>query len=124
MKKRLFALLCALVLLTTAIPSAGALAGEANRSADILSTLGLVNGTTNAGYDLTAPATRAQAAVLLVRLAGAGEAAAADPWFAGYRDVPSPPTPGAPACCACWVTAMKPGTFPCLTPPSLPSGSA
>ena len=29
MKKRLFALLCALVLLTTAIPSAGALAGEA-----------------------------------------------------------------------------------------------
>ena len=32
MKKRLFALLCALVLLTTAIPSAGALAGEANRS--------------------------------------------------------------------------------------------
>ena len=89
MKKRLFALLCALVLLTTAIPSAGALAGEANRSADILSTLGLVNGTTNAGYDLTAPATRAQAAVLLVRLAGAEEAAAADPWFAGYRDVPA-----------------------------------
>ena len=89
MKKRLFALLCALVLLTTAIPSAGALAGEANRSADILSTLGLVNGTTNAGYDLTSPATRAQAAVLLVRLAGAEEAAAADPWFAGYRDVPA-----------------------------------
>ena len=83
------ALLCALVLLTTAIPSVGALAGEANRSADILSTLGLVNGTTNAGYDLTSPATRAQAAVLLVRLAGAEEAAAADPWFAGYRDVPA-----------------------------------
>ncbi len=27
--------------------------------------------------------------MLLVRLAGAGEAAAADPWFAGYRDVPA-----------------------------------
>ena len=120
MKKRLFALLCALVLLTTAIPSAGALAGEANRSADILSTLGLVNGTTNAGYDLTAPATRAQAAVLLVRLAGAGESL----HWSSARIRPSPPTPGAPACCACWVTAMKPGTFPCLTPPSLPSGSA
>ena len=45
MKKRLFALLCTLILLVGAIPSAGALAGEANRSADILNTLGLVNGT-------------------------------------------------------------------------------
>ena len=89
MKKRLFALLCTLILLVGAIPSAGALAGEANRSADILNTLGPVNGTADAGYNLTAPATRAQAAVLLVRLAGAEDAAAADPWFAGYRDVPA-----------------------------------
>lgn len=89
MKKRLFALLCTLILLVGAIPSAGALAGEANRSADILNTLGLVNGTADAEYNLTAPATRAQAAVLLVRLAGAEDAAAADPWFAGYRDVPA-----------------------------------
>ena len=147
MKKRLFALLCALVLLTTAIPSAGALAGEANRSADIFKYIGSGQRNHQRRVRSDRPATRAQAAVLLVRLAGAEEAAAADPWFAGYRDVPawckdavdyathqgwltgitrwisspilpSPPTPGAPACCACWVTAMKTGTFPCLMPPS------
>ncbi len=88
MKKRLLALLCALVLTLGAVPLAAALEGEAARAADTLATLGLVNGS-GSGYDLDAPATRAQAAVLLVRLAGAEEAAAADPWFAGFRDVPA-----------------------------------
>lgn len=49
----------------------------------------MVQGTADGDYDLDAPATRAQAAVLLVRLAGAQADAAADPWFAGFQDVPS-----------------------------------
>ena len=88
MKKRLFALLCALLLLTGAVPFAAAQEGETLRAADTLNTLGLVNGTDN-GYLLDSPATRAQAAVLLVRLAGAEDAAAADNWSSGYRDLPA-----------------------------------
>ena len=38
--------------------------------------------------DLTKPATRAQAAVLLVRLAGGEKKPDTDGWFAGFRDVP------------------------------------
>ena len=45
MKRKLFALLCALALLISAAPAVFALEGEARRSADILSTLGLVQGT-------------------------------------------------------------------------------
>ena len=67
------------------IPAASALEGEAARAADTLSTLGLIDST----YNLDAPATRAQAAVLLVHLAGAEQAAAADNWLAGFRDVPA-----------------------------------
>ena len=89
MKTRLFALLCALILLLGAVPAAGALAGESTRAADTLSTLGLAQGTVSGGYNLEAPATRAQAAVLLVRLAGGEQAAKADPWFAGFRDLPA-----------------------------------
>ena len=70
MKTKLFALLCALALLVSAVPAASALEGEAVRSADILSTLGLIQGNAAGDYDLDAPATRAQAAVILCRMAG------------------------------------------------------
>ena len=85
MKKRLASFLCALLLVVSAIPAASALEGEAARAADTLSTLGLID----AAYDLDATATRSQAAVLLVKLAGAEQAAAADNWIAGFRDVPA-----------------------------------
>ena len=71
MKKRLFALFCALVLTVSAVPFADALQGESLRAADTLATLNLVRG----DHELDAHATRAQAAVLLVRLAGAEQAA-------------------------------------------------
>ena len=71
MKKRFFALLCALVLLAGAVPAASALEGEAARAADTLAALNIVRG----DYALDAPATRAHAAVLLVRLAGAEQEA-------------------------------------------------
>ena len=89
MKTKLFALLCALALLVRAVPAASALEGEATRSADILSTLGLIHGNTAGEHDLDAPATRAQAAVMLVRLAGAQADAAADIWIGGYLDLPA-----------------------------------
>lgn len=89
MKAKFLALLCALALLIGAVPTAGALAGESDRAADTLATLGLVRGTASGDYALTAPATRAQAAVLLVRLAGGEAAAKTDPWFAGFRDLPA-----------------------------------
>lgn len=89
MKKRVLAFLCALLLLTGAVPFAAAQEGETLRAADALHTLGLINGTGASGYALESPATRAQAAVLLVRLAGAQQDAAADNWFSGYRDVPT-----------------------------------
>ena len=85
MKKRLAALLCALLLTVSGLPAASALEGEAARAADTLTTLGLLDAT----YDLDAPATRAQAAVLLVDLAGAARAAAADNWIAGFLDLPA-----------------------------------
>ena len=67
MKKRLISLVCALVLLVSALPTASALEGEAQRSADTLATLGLMYSSSDYGLDQTA--TRAQAVVLLVRLA-------------------------------------------------------
>lgn len=73
MKKRILAMLCALLLLAGALPAASALEGEAERAADTLAALNLLSGS----YALKDPATRAQAAVLLVRLAGAEKSAAA-----------------------------------------------
>lgn len=87
MKKQFFALLCALALLAGAVPAAAALEGEALRAADALATLNLVEA--SADYALDEPATRAQAAVLLVRLAGAEQAAAKDLWISGFTDVPA-----------------------------------
>ena len=88
MKAKLLAILCALTILISAVPAASALEGEATRAADTLATLGLVNGNNDGDYDLESPATRAQAAVLLVRLAGAVEAAKEEIWIAGFRDLP------------------------------------
>lgn len=85
MKKRLFAFFCALTLLAGALPAASALEGEAVRAADTLTALQLVNGS----YDVEAPATRAQAAVLLVRLAGLESAARAT--SAGHEDFRTAP---------------------------------
>ena len=106
MKKRLLAMLCALLLMMGTIPAAAALEGEALRSADALATLGLVQGN-GADYALDTPATRAHAAVLLVRLAAAEEAAKNDLWISGFRDVPDwAYTPITYAAHQGWITGM------------------
>lgn len=56
------------MLLICAIPMASAQTGDAARRADALTVLHLLS--EDPSRDLTKPATRAQAAVLLVRLAG------------------------------------------------------
>lgn len=90
MKQKLLAALCALALLAAALPSALALSGEQTRAADTLYTLGLVKGTGQAdALALDSPATRGAAVTMLVRLAGAESAAAADNWISGFRDVPA-----------------------------------
>ena len=86
MKKKLLPALCAVLLLTSLVPAAHAQAGDAARRADTLTVLNLLDD--DPSRDLTAPATRAQAAVLLVRLAGGEKRPDADGWFAGFRDVP------------------------------------
>lgn len=88
MKKRICALLCALVLLAGAIPAASALTGESTRAADTLYTLGLVKGT-GSGYALDTPATRAEAVTLLVRLSACASEAVGNSWISGFRDVPA-----------------------------------
>ena len=86
MKKRLLSALCAVMLLICAVPMASAQTGDAARRADALTVLHLLS--EDPGRDLTAPATRAHAAVLLVRLAGGEKKPDTDGWFAGFRDVP------------------------------------
>ena len=85
MKKRFLAIFCALALLLGAVPSAAALEGESARSADTLVTLDLLDSSEN----LTATATRAQAALLVVRLAGAEKAALAIRPVTLFRDLPA-----------------------------------
>lgn len=82
MKKRLAAILCALIVTVGALPAASALEGEARRAADTLATLGLAEEVSA----LSAPATRAQAAELLAALSGADTAGAES---AGFTDVPA-----------------------------------
>ena len=89
MKKRILSLFCALVLLAGALPSASALQGEAARAADPLATLGLIDTAVSGDYGLNEPASRAQAAVLLVALAGARQEAENDNWISGFTDVPA-----------------------------------
>lgn len=88
MKKRMLSLLCVLTLLAAALPSAAALQGDAARAADALATLGLIEASASGDYKLSAPATRAQAVVLLVGMAGAGKAAKNGNWIAGFADIP------------------------------------
>ncbi len=89
MKRTLLIFVCVLSLLLGTAPGAAALEGETVRAADTLSVLGLVKGTAGGDYALNDYARRDTAAVLLVRLAGAEEAARQDPWSAGFRDVPA-----------------------------------
>ncbi|MET0016079.1 trypsin-like peptidase domain-containing protein [Oscillibacter sp.] len=84
MKKHFFALALAVLLLICAVP-AQALTGEGTRAAQTLSALNVVRG----AYNVNDPATRAQAAVLLVRLAGAEKSAAADRTHTPFQDVPA-----------------------------------
>ena len=89
MKKKLLSALCAAVLvISCAAPSAGALEGEQTRRGEALSLLGLVQPDAG-GLRQEAPLTRVQAAVLLVRLAGGEKEPDTDGWFAGFRDVPA-----------------------------------
>ena len=109
MKKKCLAILCAVMVLLGAVPAA-ALEGEAARAADILVTLDLLDDA--AQRDFNAPATRAQAAVLLVRLAGAEEAAEHDLWISGFRDVPAwADTAVTYAAHQKWITGVTPIDF-------------
>ncbi len=74
MKQRIFSLLCALVLLLGAVPSAAALEGESRQAAETLAALHLIDSVPS-GEALKQPATRLQATKLLVRLSGISAAA-------------------------------------------------
>jgi hypothetical protein len=74
----------AVMLLICAVP-AQALTGEGTRAAQTLSALNVVRG----AYNVDDPATWAQTAVLLVRLAGAEQSAAADSTHIPFQDVPA-----------------------------------
>ena len=90
MKIKLLSLLCALLLLVGALPAASALDGEALRSANTLAALNLVDSAGAAvDYNQNAPASRADAVLLLVRLAGAEKAAKAAGGSTAFRDVPT-----------------------------------
>lgn len=73
MKKRILALLCALLLLLGAVSSAAALEGESRQAAKALAALELIDGVPSEAV-LSAPATRLQAVKLLVKLSGANAA--------------------------------------------------
>ena len=89
MKRKLTSLLCVLVFAISMIPSASALEGEALRAADTLAALNLVDSAGAAvDYNLNNTATRAQAAQLLVRLAGAEDEAQSS-GSSGFQDVPA-----------------------------------
>lgn len=87
MKKQILALFCAFTILLGSVPAA-ALEGEALRTADQLAMLNLVEGN-GSGYALDAPVSRAQAAVLLVRLSGTKKSEIQDFWISGFRDLPT-----------------------------------
>lgn len=90
MKRKLLAALCALVMFVSILPSAAALSGEAQRAAETLNALGVVNGTgTSAGYALDAIPTRAHAAAVIVRLAGCEYEAQVGGYGNPFSDVPA-----------------------------------
>ena len=73
MKKQLLSLLCALILLLGAVPSAAALEGESRQAAETLAALRLIDAVPS-GEALNRPAARIHGTNLLVRLSGAGKA--------------------------------------------------
>ena len=107
MKKRLISLCLALALMCCPVH---ALEGEAQRAAETLSSLGMVQGTPE-GYALDGGATRAQALVLLKRLSGGFEGTAQL-----YTDVPAW---AAPSVAALSAQGLLDGIY---APPTLYSG--
>ena len=90
MKRKLLALLFSVLILCAVSPSAFALSGEETRAADTLYTLGLIRGTGGeSGYALSAPATRAQAVSVIVRLAGMESAAKGGGYATSFTDLPA-----------------------------------
>ncbi len=91
MKRNILALLCALALLWAGLPGAAAASSSRDqRTADLLNTLGLVNGTGgSSGYALSSQATRAQAVTVFVRLAGCQQSAAQATVATGFTDLPA-----------------------------------
>lgn len=73
MKTRILSLLCALILLLGAVPSAAALEGESRRAAGTLAGLGLIDAVPSDEV-LNRPADRLDGTNLLVRLSGAARA--------------------------------------------------
>lgn len=89
MKKRLLSLLCALALAFTLLPGVSALEGDDLRTAQTLSSLGLVSRVSSAAdYQVTNIATQEQAAALLVRMLGAQQDAA-QAGSCGWNGVPA-----------------------------------
>lgn len=84
MKRKLMALFCAFILLAGTVPTAAALEGEILRTADILSTLRVLEDT---DYRLEDTATRGEAAVLLVNLSGGKWAARSGLYTTPFHDV-------------------------------------
>lgn len=85
--KRLTAGVCAAVMLLCSAPAAGAeYTPEETKNADVLYTLGLIQGS-DKGYELERRPTRAEALVMAVRLAG-GENAGGD-YINPFKDVPA-----------------------------------
>ena len=111
MKQKVISLVCVLVLCLGLTSTALALPNEQQDAADVLKTLGLVQGTKD-GYDLQRAPTRAEAVSLIVRLAGAEKAAANDNWISGFRDVPQwAETAVNYAAHQNWVTGIDPYTL-------------
>jgi S1-C subfamily serine protease len=113
MKRKILALFCAAAILLAVTPAASALTGEQTRAADTLYTLGLVRGNASGDpYSLSNPATRAAAAIMLVRLAGGEAAAARDPWISGFLDAPAWLQPALNyASYRKWITGVTPIRF-------------
>lgn len=88
MKRRIAAMLFALLLTVGLVPHAFALPGEQELAADKLSTLGLVNGT-GSGYALDRAATRAEAISLVVRLCGGSSSAVSGNYSSPFTDLPA-----------------------------------
>jgi Trypsin-like serine proteases, typically periplasmic, contain C-terminal PDZ domain len=108
MKKKIFALMCALAMLLAALPAASAVSSSQTRAADTLYTLGLIQGSDS--YRLDEGATRAAAVSLLVRISGhSGEVSTK---WSGFSDVPAGIANAVNyACAQGWVQGLSTTTF-------------